>query len=176
LRLVDQSDSAPRIDPTCFVHRSSVIVGDVTMGPNCSVWPCAVIRGDDSFIRIGHSTNIQDNAVIHVDHQHPTHIGDEVSIGHCAMVHGATVQDRCIIGIKAVVLSGCVIGKGSIIGAGAVVTPNTVIPPNSMVVGIPGKVKRSDPVFESQGLENALIYVEMAKLHQRNFFKEYRPG
>lgn len=160
----------PLIDESCFIHGSACIIGDVTIEADCSVWPYAVIRADEAHIRIGRSSNIQDGAVIHVDEGFPTSIGEEVTVGHGAIVHGATVEDRCIIGIRSVLLNGCVIGNGSIVGAGAVVTPGTVIPPHSLVVGIPGAVKRTDPDLEQNAALNSRIYVDKARSYLRGDF------
>lgn len=147
----------------CYVHPLAVIIGNVVAGDECSFWPFSVVRGDEDEIRIGNRTNIQDGVIIHVDTGFKTSIGNDVSIGHGAIVHGCEIGDNCIIGIRSVILNGCRIGKGSIIGAGAVVTPGTVVPPNSLVLGIPGKVKKTDPSIEEQALENSRIYVDLAR-------------
>lgn len=157
----------PVIPGSVFVSPEAYINGDVVMGEECSVWPFASVRGDEDIIRIGDRTNIQDGAVIHVDSGFPTGIGEDVTIGHGAIVHGAKVGDRCIIGIRSTVLNGSVIGEGSIVGAGAVVTPGTEIPPNSMVLGIPAKVKKIDPSFTEMALENARIYVELSRTYMK---------
>jgi carbonic anhydrase/acetyltransferase-like protein (isoleucine patch superfamily) len=156
----------PVVHRSCFVHPTALIMGDVNMGADSSAWPYCVIRGDYAPIRIGERSNVQDGAIIHVDEDHPATIGDEVTMGHGAIVHGATVGDRCIIGIRAVVLNDCTIGKGSIVGAGAVVPPGTEVPPFSLVLGIPGKVKRTDPALEQQAMTNASVYVENARMHK----------
>jgi len=163
------------IDGSCFVHATAIIIGDVRMGPDSSAWPYCVIRGDYSPIRIGSRSNVQDGAIIHVDEGHSATIGDEVTMGHGAIVHGAVVEDRCIIGIRSVVLNDCRIGKGSIIGAGAVVPPGTEIPPYSLVLGIPGRVKRTDPALEQQALTNATVYVENARMHLEGRFRTFDP-
>ncbi len=130
-------------DSTIFIAPSAVIFGDVTIGKHSSVWFNAVIRGDLAPVRIGKSCNIQDNSVIHVDFGNSTVIGDNVSVGHGAIIHGAEVGNNCIIGAGARVLNGSKVGEYCIIGAGCVVTEGFVIPPSSVVVGIPGKIVRS---------------------------------
>jgi carbonic anhydrase/acetyltransferase-like protein (isoleucine patch superfamily) len=132
----------PSIHRTAFVHPAAVVIGDVTLGARVSVWPTAVIRGDSDAIRIGDDSNVQDGTVVHVDHGVPTTIGRRVAIGHRAIVHGATVEDDCLIGMGSILLNGVRVGSGSIIGAGAVCTEGMVVPPNSLVLGVPGRVIR----------------------------------
>jgi len=163
----------PSISEGCFVHPSALIIGNVELSEDCSVWPFAVLRGDEEPIRISERTNIQDGVIIHSDEGFPVMIGRDVSVGHGAIVHGCTIGDRCIIGIRSTVLNGAVIGEGSIIGAGAVVTPGMIIPPNSMVVGIPGKVKREDTTIADTALNNARIYMELARRHLRGEYDTY---
>lgn len=136
-------DVPPRIDPSAFVEASARIVGDVVLGPECSVWYFALIRGDVGSIRIGRRTNVQDHVVIHCTrNKASTTIGDEVSIGHRAVLHGCTVGDRVLVGMGAILMDGVEIGDDCIVGAGALVTPGTCIPAGSLVVGSPGRVKR----------------------------------
>jgi carbonic anhydrase/acetyltransferase-like protein (isoleucine patch superfamily) len=133
----------PTVDPSAFVDSSAQIIGDVHVGPESSVWMNVVIRGDVNRIRIGARTNIQDLTLVHVMRDtHPTAIGDEVTIGHSAVVHGCTIEDRCLIGMGAILLNGCRIGTGSIVAAGALVPEGMVVPPGSMVMGMPARVKR----------------------------------
>lgn len=162
---MDLDLSNTSIHESAFVHPKAYIAGNVRIGRDCSLWPFCSIRGDEETIEIGDGTNIQDGVVIHVDHGFPVNIGRDVTLGHGAIVHGCTIGDNCIIGIRSTILNGAVIGEGSIIGAGAVVTPNTIIPPNSMVLGIPGKVKKEDPAFAETARENAAIYKELAKAY-----------
>jgi carbonic anhydrase/acetyltransferase-like protein (isoleucine patch superfamily) len=157
------SRKKPVIPASVYLSSDAYVAGDVVMGEECSVWPFASVRGDEESIRIGDRTNVQDGVVIHVDSGFPTDIGDDVTIGHGAIVHGATVGNRCIIGIGSTILNGSIIGGGSIVGAGAVVTPGSEIPPNSMVLGIPGKVKKKDPSFSQMAVENARIYVDLSR-------------
>ncbi len=108
------------IDPTAFIHPAAIVTGDVTLGARVSVWPTAVIRGDSDSITIGDDSNVQDGTIIHVDDGVPTHIGNRVAIGHRAIVHGATIEDDCLIAMGAILLNGVHVGTGSIVGAGAV--------------------------------------------------------
>lgn len=134
---------SPRIADTAFVEQSAQIIGDVELGAHSSVWFNCVLRGDCYHIRIGESTNIQDGTVIHVTQgRFATIIGDFVTVGHSAVLHGCTIEDRCLIGIGAIVLDDVTIGEDSFIAAGSIVTPGTLIPPRSMVMGAPAKVRR----------------------------------
>src|SRR6188472_1532423 len=133
----------PKVDASAYVDQSAQVVGDVEIGPESSIWMNVVIRGDVNRIRIGRRTNVQDLTMVHVQRgTHPTAIGDEVTIGHSAVVHGCTIEDRCLIGMGAILLNGCRIGTGSIVAAGALVPEGMVVPPGSMVMGVPAKIKR----------------------------------
>jgi carbonic anhydrase/acetyltransferase-like protein (isoleucine patch superfamily) len=137
-------DMSPVVDPTAFVDQSAQVIGDVVIGPESSIWMNVVIRGDVHHVRIGRRTNIQDLTMVHVMREtHPTIIGDEVTIGHSAVVHGTTIEDRVLIGMTAVLLNGVHVGHDSIVAAGTLVTEGTRIPPRSLVMGRPGKVKRA---------------------------------
>jgi carbonic anhydrase/acetyltransferase-like protein (isoleucine patch superfamily) len=130
----------PKFGRNCYLAQNATICGDVVMGDECSVWFNAVVRGDVNFIRIGHKVNIQDGAVLHCTYQKTTlEIGNNVSIGHNAIVHGCKVSDNVLIGMGAIVMDGCVIGSNTIIAAGAVVTENTEVPPGCIYAGIPAK-------------------------------------
>jgi carbonic anhydrase/acetyltransferase-like protein (isoleucine patch superfamily) len=130
----------PAIPDDCYVAENATIVGDVSFGENCSVWFNAVIRGDVNFISIGNKVNIQDGAVIHCTYlKHPTIIGNNVSIGHNAIVHGCTIHDNVLVGMGAIIMDGCVVESNSIIGAGSVVTQNTHIESGFIYAGIPAK-------------------------------------
>jgi carbonic anhydrase/acetyltransferase-like protein (isoleucine patch superfamily) len=137
---------SPVIPNDCFIAENATVVGDVVLGDSCSVWFNAVLRGDVNFIKIGNKVNIQDGAVIHCTYQkHPTVIGNNVSIGHNAIVHGCTIHDNVLIGMGAIVMDNCVVESNSIIAAGAVVTQNTVVTSGSIYAGIPArKVKDID--------------------------------
>lgn len=127
---------------SAWIAPTATVVGNVHLGEQSSVWFGAVIRGDCESVSIGPRTNVQDLACLHADPGLPCVVGANVTIGHAAIVHGATVEDDCLIGIRATVLNGARIGHGSLIGASALVTENAVIPPNSLVLGVPGKVVR----------------------------------
>jgi carbonic anhydrase/acetyltransferase-like protein (isoleucine patch superfamily) len=155
----------PVVHPTAYVDASAQVIGDVELGADSSVWMNAVVRGDVNTIRIGDRSNIQDGTVVHVMHEtHPTRIGDDVTIGHAAVVHGCTVGNRVLIGMGATILNGAVIGDDSIVAAGSLVTEGAVIPPRSLVMGSPGKVRRtlSDEDVASI-LEYAANYVRYKK-------------
>ena len=130
------------IDPTAFVHPSAVILGNVTLGARTSVWPTAVLRGDSDAIVVGAECNVQDGAVLHADPGLPAILGARVSVGHRAIVHGATVEDECLIGMGAILLNGVHVGRGSLIAAGAVCREGMRIPAGSVVIGIPARVAR----------------------------------
>jgi carbonic anhydrase/acetyltransferase-like protein (isoleucine patch superfamily) len=136
------SGKKPRFGAGCRIHESAVIIGDVELGEEVSVWPGAVLRADYGPIKIGRGSNVQDGAVIHEDVGAPALIGDDCVVGHQACIHGAKIGNRCLIGIHAVLLNGCEIGDESIIGSGAVVSEGKKIPPRSLVLGVPGKVTR----------------------------------
>jgi gamma-carbonic anhydrase len=160
---------APALDPTTYVHSSAHIIGDVHVGPHSSVWFHAVLRGDVERIRIGARTNIQDNATVHVTRQrHATLVGDDVTVGHNAVLHGCTVGDRCLIGIGAIVLDGCTIADDCLIGAGALLPPGTIVAPGQLVFGNPARVVRPLTDAERQSLrESASRYVATAARYRR---------
>ena len=134
---------SPSIAATAFVDVSAQVIGDVHLGEESSVWMNVVIRGDVNSVRIGARTNIQDLALVHVMRgTHPTVIGDDVTVGHSAVIHGCTIEDRCLIGMGAILLNGVRIGSGSIVAAGALVPEGTVVPPGVMVMGLPARVRR----------------------------------
>jgi carbonic anhydrase/acetyltransferase-like protein (isoleucine patch superfamily) len=133
----------PVVDPSAFVDESAQVIGDVVIGAESSVWMNVVIRGDVHEIRIGSRTNIQDNTVVHAMRgTYATHVGDDVTIGHAAVVHGCTIRDRVLVGIGAIILNGAQIGEDTIVAAGTLVTERAVIPSRSLVMGRPGKVTR----------------------------------
>jgi len=135
---------SPTIPSSCYIDLSAQVLGDVVLGENASVWMNAVVRGDVNSIRIGANSNVQDCAVLHgMRYVYPVIVGDWVTIGHNATVHGCVIEDYCLIGMGATILNNCRIGEGSIIAAGAVLPENTIIPPNSLVAGVPGKVRRT---------------------------------
>jgi carbonic anhydrase/acetyltransferase-like protein (isoleucine patch superfamily) len=144
----------PRVHPTAYIDSSAQVVGDVEIGEESSVWMAVVIRGDVNRIRIGRRSNVQDGTVVHVmKDTHETTIGDDVTIGHAAVIHGCTVEDRCLIGMGAILLNGARIGEGSIVAAGTLVVEGMVVPPRSLVMGSPGKVKRALTDAEVAGIQ-----------------------
>ena len=147
---------------SAHVFPGAVVVGDVTIGEACSIWYNAVVRGDEAPIVIGEGSNVQDNAVLHVETGHPLTIGKDVTVGQGAILHSCTVGDNTLIGMGAIVLDDAVIGKNCIVAAGALVTGRTVIPDGSMVMGSPAKVKRELTAEEIAHItENAKIYREL---------------
>jgi carbonic anhydrase/acetyltransferase-like protein (isoleucine patch superfamily) len=164
-------NAAPRIDETAFVAENAVIIGDVKIGAEASIWYNCVLRGDVNFIRIGAKTNIQDGTIIHVSRgaDYPTIIEEEVTVGHSATVHGCYVERGSLIGIGAIVLDGARIGKNSLIAAGALVTPNTVIPERSFVLGAPAKVRRELTDEEVADLQKFWMnYVKLSEIYREN--------
>lgn len=150
--------------PTAYIAPSAVVVGDVTLGEDSSVWFNAVIRGDTEAIRIGNRTNVQDGAILHADEGLPCVLGDDVTVGHAAVVHGAIVGDRVIVGIKSVVLNGVKVGEDSVIAAGAVVPEGMEIPPGSLVMGVPAKIRGQVSEEHRERIRFAAAhYVENAK-------------
>lgn len=161
---------SPVIPEDCYVAENATIVGEVTLGHSCSVWFNAVIRGDVNFIIIGDKVNIQDGAVIHCTYKkHPTIIGNNVSIGHNAIVHGCTIKDNVLIGMGAIVMDNCVIESNSIVAAGSVITQNTVVESGTIWAGVPAKkvkdIDQSDFVGEIERISNNYVMYS-------NWFKE----
>jgi carbonic anhydrase/acetyltransferase-like protein (isoleucine patch superfamily) len=157
----------PDIHPTAFVAPTAVIMGDVTLGEESSVWYTAVLRGDMAPIRIGARTNIQDATIVHVDEGVPCTIGDRVGVGHRVILHGCTVADECLIGMGSILLNECVIGTGSVIAAGAVVPEGMEVPPGSLVMGVPGRVVRPVDAELARRIAGTWAhYVEQAKAHR----------
>lgn len=155
----------PVIHPTAFVAESGVVIGDVEIGEESSVWFGSVIRGDVNYIRIGARTNIQDCSVIHIDSAgFPTTLEDEITVGHRVTLHGCYVESGCLIGIGSVLLDGVRVGRNSLVAAGSLLTPNTDIPMGSLVMGSPAKVKRALTQEEIANLSrNWKNYVELRK-------------
>ena len=150
--------ATPRVHESAYVDTSAQVIGDVEIGEESSVWMNAVVRGDVHYIRIGRRTNIQDGTVVHVmNRTHPTTIGDDVTIGHAAVVHGSTLANRILIGMGAILLNGVTIGDGCIVAAGSLLTEGTKIPPRSLVMGSPGKVKRQ---LTDEEVASILVYSE----------------
>ncbi len=154
----------PQIAASAYIDPAAVVIGDVTIGEHSSVWPCAVIRGDVNWVRIGARTNVQDGAVLHVmKDEYPLVLGDSVTIGHGAVLHGCTVESRVLVGIGAIVLNNARIGTGSIIAAGTLVPEGTVVPPGSLFMGHPGKFRRALTPEDQASIDGyAARYVEYA--------------
>jgi carbonic anhydrase/acetyltransferase-like protein (isoleucine patch superfamily) len=145
----------PRIHPSAFVDSSAQVIGDVEIGEESSIWMCAVVRGDVHRILIGRRTNVQDGAIVHVmNGTHPTTIGDNVTIGHGAVVHGCTIEDQCLIGMGAILLNGVRVGAHSIVAAGSLLVEEMAVPPRSLVMGQPAKVRRLLTQAEVAGIQS----------------------
>ena len=159
---------APVVARSAYIDSHAVVIGDVTIGEDSSVWPCAVIRGDVHSIRIGARTNIQDGSVLHVLRDtHPLALGDDITVGHAAILHGCTIESRCLIGMGSIILNGARIGAGSIIAAGTLLLERTEIPPGSLVVGHPGKVKRPLTTADQSAIDAyAQRYVEYKNIYR----------
>jgi carbonic anhydrase/acetyltransferase-like protein (isoleucine patch superfamily) len=157
----------PIVPDSCYIDVSAQIIGDVILGENSSVWMNAVVRGDVHSIRIGANSNVQDCSVLHgMRDKYPVIVGDWVTIGHNATVHGCVVEDACLIGMGATVMNNARIGEGSIVAAGAVIAENSVIPPRSLVAGVPGKVHRElTPDDREMILQYARNYLDYVKIY-----------
>nr|WAE59760.1 gamma carbonic anhydrase [Chromohalobacter salexigens] len=154
-------DASPPLEPSAYAAPEAVIIGEVTLGEDVSVWPGAVLRGDNAAITIGRGSNIQENCVLHVDPGFPLTIGDNVTVGHLVMLHGCTIGNGSLVGMHATVLNGAVIGENSLVGAGAMVTSNKQFPPCSLILGSPARVVRTLSDEEIAGLqESSQNYVE----------------
>lgn len=158
---------SPKISETAFIADSADIIGDIEIGDFSSVWFNAVIRGDRNKIKIGSRTSIQDNVVIHADPENGVQIGNDVTVGHGAVLHGCRIENNVLIGMNSTILNGAEIGRNSIVGANALISEGKKFPENSLIIGVPGKVKREIEKSEIEAIaENAAEYVE--------FVKEYR--
>jgi len=165
------------IDPTAYVHPAAIVCGDVRLGARVSIWPTAVVRGDTAPITIGEESNVQDGTIIHVDQGVPATIGARVAIGHRAIVHGATIEDDCLIAMGAIVLNHVVVGRGSIVGAGAVCTEGMRIPTGSVVLGMPGRVVRQATAEMRERVARTVrSYLELQERHLRGEFPVYPGG
>jgi len=165
----------PEIDKSSYIAKTAVIIGDVKIGENCGIFPNAVIRGDQNTIKIEDGSNVQDCCVIHTDKEHEVKIGKNVSIGHGAIVHGAIIEDDCLIGMNVTILNGAKLRRGSVIGANALVKNNMQIPENSLVLGIPGKIIKQDEKFRETALLNAETYQKLSKEHLEGKHPTYNP-
>jgi carbonic anhydrase/acetyltransferase-like protein (isoleucine patch superfamily) len=157
------------VHPSAFVDESAQVIGDVEIGEESSVWMCAVLRGDVHSIRVGRRTNIQDGTIVHVMRgTHATAIGDNVTIGHAAVIHGCTIDDQCLIGMGAILLDGSHVGSGSIVAAGTLLVEGMKVPPKSLVMGSPGKVKR---LLTQAELADILAYAERYAGYRAEYMK-----
>ena len=159
---------SPKIHSTAFVTPDAIVIGDVEIGEDASVWFGSIVRGDVNYIRIGARTNIQDGTVIHVSSKtHPTILEDEITVGHRVTLHGCHVESGCLIGIGSILMDGVRVGANSLVGAGSLLTPGTQIPPGSLVIGSPGRVKRAldddELAFLARSWRN---YVELKQHYQ----------
>lgn len=162
-------EQAPLVPDSCFVAAGAHLIGDVRLGEQVSVWFCAVIRADNAPVIIGSGSNIQDCAVLHVDEGMPLNIGEQVTVGHQAMLHGCTVGSGSLIGIGAVVLNGAQIGNNCLVGAKALITENTVVPDGSLVLGSPGKIVRQLSPEQIAGMHTGTrSYMEKIPLYRAN--------
>ncbi len=165
----------PEIDTTAFVHDEAIVIGRVSLGARASVWPTAVIRADSEVIRVGAESNVQDGAVLHADPGFPAIVGERVAIGHRAIVHGATVEDDCLIGMGAIVLNGARVGRGSLVGAGAVCKEGMEIPAGSVVLGIPARVVReTTPDMRERIAKTVRAYLQLSEDHRAGRFARGR--
>ncbi|MEV5505477.1 gamma carbonic anhydrase family protein [Streptomyces orinoci] len=157
----------PRLDPGAFTAPTSVVLGEVTLAAGASVWYQAVLRADGGPIVIGADSNIQDNCTVHVDPGFPVTVGERVTVGHNAVLHGCTVEDEVLVGMGATVLNGARIGAGSLIAAQALVPQGMQVPPGSLVAGVPAKVRRELTTEEREHIKaNAAAYVRLARAHR----------
>lgn len=158
----------PRVAASAYIDPSAQVIGDVVVGERSSIWPNATVRGDVNRIEIGEESNVQDNSVLHVEHDiYPLLIGNRVTVGHSVVLHGCAIEDDCLIGIGAIVLNGVRIGRGSVVAAGTVVPERMEIPPGSMVMGVPARVKREVTEAEKERFrENARNYVQYRQTYR----------
>ena len=164
--ILPYNNITPQIGQNVFIAPTAVIIGDVHIGDNSSIWYGTVVRGDRDAIRIGHHTNIQDNCTLHTDPGKPVTIGNHVSVGHNAVVHGCTLEDYSLVGINSTVLNGAVIKKGSIIGSGAVVKEGQSIGPLQLAAGVPAGIKKQLPEAAVEKInQTSRTYMELARNH-----------
>jgi carbonic anhydrase/acetyltransferase-like protein (isoleucine patch superfamily) len=169
-RLTKHLSKAPQVADTAYVATQATLLGDVRIGDQASVWPGCVLRGDINSIDIGNRSNVQDGTIVHLSDDFGVVVGNDVSIGHAAIIHACSIEDECLIGMGATLMDGVVIGKRSIVGAGALVTSDTIVPPGSLVLGAPARIVKTLP--EEQQLkikEMAAKYVIVAAAHKAKF-------
>jgi carbonic anhydrase/acetyltransferase-like protein (isoleucine patch superfamily) len=162
--IIEYRGKRPKIDSSAFVAPNAVLIGDVEVGAESSVWFGAVLRGDNGPIRVGARTSVQDNAVVHVSERGRTSIGDDVTIGHCAVMEDCTIERAALIGSNATLLNGCSIGEGALIAAGSVVAERSAIPPRVVAAGAPAKVKKALEGEAAAWIETSSeVYVELSR-------------
>lgn len=159
------------VDSTAWLAPGVVVLGDVTIGARATIWFNAVIRGDAESIQIGADSNVQDGCILHADPGYPCVLGDRVTVGHAAIVHGAKVEDDVMIGMRAVIMNGAVIGSGSLVGVGAVVPEGKIIPPNSLVLGVPGKIIRQTTDEDREYIAHAAKHYVAAGVEYRERYR-----
>lgn len=150
----EHNEHKPQIPESCFVHDSAVVIGNVTLGEKCNIWPGAVIRGDVSFIKVGEECSIQDNVVVHCSKGCPTVLGNQVIVGHGCILHGCKISDNAVVGMGATVMDGVEIGKGAVVAAGAVVLENTIVKDLELCAGVPAKLVKK---VENMSLNERLL-------------------
>ncbi len=155
MMIVRFKDKVPTVHPSAYLFPGAQLIGDVEIHPYASIWPNAILRADLAPIVIGEYTNVQDQVTIHVERDYPSRVGNYVTIGHQAIIHAATVEDCVLVGMGAILLNRCVIGKNCIIGAGTIVTEGKIIEPESLVLGIPGKIVRKLSLEEIEAIKNS---------------------
>ena len=161
-------DTEPKLGANVFIAENALVIGDVEIGDDSSVWYGSIVRGDVNYIRVGARTNVQDMTMIHVSSKtHPTILEDEITVGHRVTLHGCHVESRCLIGMGSILLDGVRVGNNSLVGAGSLLTPGTIVPPRSLVIGSPARVKRELTRYEIAYLDRSWRnYVEL-KDHYR---------
>jgi gamma-carbonic anhydrase len=164
-QLIHFSGRAPLLGRDVFLAPGARLVGDVRLGDQVSVWFNAVLRGDIHFVEIGDGSNIQDNVTCHVDDDHPCVVGRDVVVGHAAVLHGCTIEDRCLIGMSSSLLNGVVVGERSVVAAGAVVAPHTKIPPGKLAIGVPARIKDLPDGFWDREVFGDAKYRRLAKTY-----------
>lgn len=169
-RLAKYLSQDPVIPDTAYVANEATVIGNVVLGDHASVWPGCVVRGDINSIKIGDRSNVQDGTIVHLADDYGIEIGNDVTIGHAAIIHACKIEDECLIGMGSTIMDGAVIGKNSIIGAGALVTGSTKVPPGSLVIGSPAKIARSLTSEEQSAIKHwAGKYVKVAAAHKKKF-------
>jgi len=174
--IIEYRGKRPRVAPSAFVAPTAVLIGDVEIGPESSVWFGAVLRGDNGPIRVGARTSVQDNAVVHVSERGRTLIGDDVTVGHCAVMEDCTIERHALIGSNSTLLNGCTVGEGSLIAAGSVVGEGTAIPAGVVAAGAPAKVKKSIEGEAARWIEDASrAYVALSRSYLAERIAEPTP-